>query len=165
MFLFTILVKFVNGWLAVSSVEYSLDRLVAFSRYCGFCSDPRDLPHWRCLSLVCNDLRPVSMIDLAVAFFVWSICLLFPIYSSSGEFIIDFFNIDSFFFVYDFGLVTSFGLNFVFYVLDRIFLYSCIFLVSNLLISAVNDAYLYLNQCYRRVIYFSLLSRTRLEFL
>ena len=54
-------------------------------------------------------------------------CLLFPIYGSSGEFIIDFSNIDSFF-VDDFGLVTSFGRNFVFYVLDRFFYTSVFFL-------------------------------------
>jgi len=53
--------------------------------------------------------------------------LLFPIYGSSGEFIIGFFNIDSFF-VDDFGLVTSFGLTLFFMFLTSFFYIAVIFL-------------------------------------
>ena len=79
------------------------------------------------------------MIDLAVTFFVEAFACCFQYTALQANSSLTFFNIDSFF-VDDFGLVTSFGRNFVFYVLDRFFYTAVFFLFQICLFSASNDA-------------------------
>ena len=79
------------------------------------------------------------MIDLAVTFFVeaFACCFQYTALQANSSLA---FSILTHFFVDDFGLVTSFGLTLFFMFLTSFFLYSCNFLVSNLLIFAGNDA-------------------------
>ena len=79
------------------------------------------------------------MIDLAVTFFVEAFACCFQYTAPQANSSLTF-SILTHFFVAGFGLVTSFGLNFVFFMFLTGFLYICVFLVSNLLISAGNDA-------------------------
>ena len=79
------------------------------------------------------------MIDLAVMFFVeaFACCFQYTALQANSSLT---FSILTHFSVDDFGLVTSFGLTLFFMFLTSFFLYSCNFLVSNLLIFADNDA-------------------------